>query len=368
LPSSTFRFYALPSDRNVDGIAFPIKRLKSTEAFLDNGGKFKATIDLPPTIFLDGTYKVSAIYQGQRAQTTFDVENPFLKDVEAPLVRTPPVMLISTDKEEYERGETVFITSRPNKNIFLETVRTAIVSEQSREINCGSFVCGPGATVTVLRPDERTATFYHEARIPVIGVSSGSDISFFGTVKNPRPIPDKETYFVAIDAEFGTFTKPITVWNIPKPIQVPSLEERITEKFNRITESHVDIDIDEKIFNDEEFEPRSIQGSLFTPNRGQESNVNIRVTTQSGVCLIGPDPNCTIRESTRAQGAIFQKVNLEGQEVKVRFNGQEARLEKFTITPVDPDGSLADLDLDIDILKGDQSSHFYYKITYVDDE
>jgi len=368
LPTSSFRYQADPSDRRVSGEFIPIKRLKTTEAFLDNGGKFSAFIDLPPTVFFDGTYRVSAIYQGHRDQTTFDVENPFLKDVESTLIRAPHEMLISTDKEEYERGETVHVTTRPNKNIFLETVRVAIVSEASREINCGSFVCGPGSRVTELQPDERTATFYHEEKIPVIGVSAGSGVSFFGTDNNPRPIPDKETYFVAISAEFGTFIKPITVWNIPKPIETPGLVDRITEKFNRITESHVDIDIEEKIFDDEAFEPRSIQGSLFTPNRGQESMVNIRVTTQSGVCLIGPDPNCTIRDSTRASGAIFQKINAEGQEVKVRFTGQEARLEKFTITPVDPDGTLADLDLDIDILKEDQTSLFYYKITYVDDE
>ena len=367
-PTSAFRLYALPSDKNIDGIAYPIKRLKSTEAFLDNGGKFKATIDLPPTIFLDGTYKVSAIYQGHRAQTTFDVENPFIKNVDAPLVRTPPMMLISTDKEEYERGETVYITTRPNTNIFLQTVKVAIPSEESRKINCGSFICGPGTKVTELRPDERTATFYHEEKIPVLGVAAGARTQAIGTDRNPITIPDKETFFVAIEAEFGTFTKPITVWNIPKPIEVPSLEERITEKFNRITESHVDIDIDEKIFDGEEFEPRVIQGSLFTPNRGQESKVNIRVTTESGVCLIGPDPDCTIRESTRAPGAIYQYVNADGNEYKVRYSGHEAKLEKFTILPADPDGTLPDMDWDIDVQKGDQSSLFYYKVTYVDYE
>jgi len=283
------------------------------------------------------------------------------------LIRTPHEMLISTDKEEYERGETVYVTTRPNKNIFLETVKVAIVSEASREINCGSFVCGPGSKMTELQPNERTASFHHAEKIPIIGVSAGSDVSFFGTKQNPRPVPDKETYFVIIGAEFGTFIKPITVWNIPKPIETPH-EERITEKFNRITESHVDIDIDEKIFDDEEFEPRVIQGSLFTPNRGQESLVNIRVTTESGVCLIGPDPDCTIRESTRAPGAIYQKVNADGNEYKVRYSGHEAKLEKFTILPVDPDGTLPDMDWDVDIQKGDQSSFFYYKVTYVDDE
>lgn len=367
-PTSAFRLEAVPSDKLVSGVAYPIKRLKSTEAYLDNGGNFKATIDLPPTVFLDGTYKISAIYQGQRAQTTFDVENVFVMDTTTDLVRTNPVMLISTDKEEYERGETVFITTRPDKNIFLEKVKVAIPSEESRKINCGAFVCGPGTAVTELRPDERTATFYHEEKIPVFGTAAGAGFQSPGTEKNPRPIPDQETYFVAIEAEFGTFVKPITVWNIPKPIELPSLEERITEKFNRITESHVDIDIDDKIINDEEFEPRVLQGSLFTPNRGQESEVNVRVVTQSGVCLIGPDPDCTVRESTRAPGAIYQKVNADGNEYKVRYSGHEAKLEKFTILPVDPDGALPEMDWDVDVQKEDQSSHFYYKVTYVDDE
>jgi len=350
----------------VETTDFPIKRFKSAEAFLDNGGNFKVSIDLPPTVFFDGAYKVSAIYQGHRAQTTFEVENQFVIDVEKEFIRTTPIMLISTDKEEYERGETVSIASRPNKNIKLETVRVGIVSEESRKINCGSFVCGPGTTVTTLRPDERTNTFYHEEKILELGFSSTT--KFVGTERNLRPIQDKETYFVVIDAEFGTFTKPITVWNVPKPIS-EAPPERFTEKFNRITDSHIDIDFEaEKIIQGDDFHPRVIQGSLFTPNRGQESEVNMRVTTQSGVCLIGPDPECTVRESTRAPGVLYQVVTADGNEYKVRYNGHEAKLEKFTILPVDPEGFLQELNFDVDILKEDQSSNFYYKVTFVDDD
>jgi hypothetical protein len=354
----------------VESTDFPIKRFKSVDAFLDNGGNFKASADLPPTVFQDGIYKVTAIYQGHRAQNTFEIENQFFIEEEQEFKRTTPIMLISTDKEEYERGETVAITTRPNKNIWLETIRVALMSEESTKINCGSFVCGPKNAATTLRPDERTASYYHEEKIPNLGRASGD--TPLGTERKgifiDGKIPDKETYFAAVEAEFGVFTKPITVWNIPKPIS-EAPPERFTEKFNRITESHIDIDLeDEKIIQGDDFHPRVIQGSLFTPNRGQESEVNMRVTTQSGVCLIGPEPECTVRESTRAPGVLYQAVTADGNEYKVRYNGHEAKLEKFTILPVDPEGFLEDLDLDVDILKEDQSSNFYYKATYVDDD
>ena len=67
-PRYTFRLYASDTDRLVAGEALHIHRLKSVDAFLDNGGNFKAVIDLPPTVFQAGTYRVSAVYQGQRAQ------------------------------------------------------------------------------------------------------------------------------------------------------------------------------------------------------------------------------------------------------------------------------------------------------------
>ena len=350
----------------VESTDFPIKRYKSVDAFLDNGGNFKAEADLPPTVFQAGTYQVSAIYQGHRAQNTFEIENQFFIDEDKEAIRVTPIMLIHTDKEEYERGETVAITTRPNKNIWLETIRVALISEESRKINCGSFVCGAGVFPTVLRPDERTASYYLEAKIPKLGLSASTE--FVGTKTNPREIPDKETYFAAVEAEFGVFTKPITVWNIPKPIS-EAPPERFTEKFNRITDSHIDIDFEaEKIIQGDDFHPRVIQGSLFTPNRGQESEVNMRVTTQSGVCLIGPEPECTVRESTRAPGVLYQAVTADGNEYKVRYNGHEAKLEKFTILPVDPEGFLQELNFDVDILKEDQSSNFYYKVTFVDDD
>jgi hypothetical protein len=94
----------------------------------------------------------------------------------------------------------------------------------------------------------------------------------------------------------------------------------------------------------------------------------MRVTTQSGVCLIGPEPECTVRESTRAPGVLYQAVKADGNEYKVRYNGHEAKLEKFTILPVDPEGFLQELNFDVDILKEDQSSNFYYKVTFVDDD
>jgi len=89
--------------------------------------------------------------------------------------------------------------------------------------------------------------------------------------------------------------------------------------------------------------PRVIQGSLFTTVRGEEANVNLKITTQNGICVIGPDAECLVKESTRKPGQIYDVVEVDGMSLKIRYSGADVRLEKFSILPEASDEESCDL-------------------------
>lgn len=103
---------------------------------------------------------------------------------------------------------------------------------------------------------------------------------------------------------------------------------------------------------------------MITPTRGDESNVNLRISSETGICIIGPDADCLVSESTRKPGQIYDVVEVDGVSLNVRYSGHDVRLEKFSILPVSSDAFLSDTNWNVEIIKDDQASRFYYKITY----
>jgi len=107
-----------------------------------------------------------------------------------------------------------------------------------------------------------------------------------------------------------------------------------------------------------------IQGSLFTSIRGAESDVNLKVTTESGYCIIGQEKNCEIKTSTREPGQIYKILEVDDVNYKIRYSGPDVRLEKFTILPVQDNAIIPNTILNVEIIKDDQPTRFYYKVTY----
>ena len=320
------------------------KVITESSVYLDAGGNFQSIFDMPVTVFKEGIYKVTAIYQGIRAENFFQVDNDFIFGGDEVLS-----LLIGTDKEEYNPGDIARITARPTKLIFIETVEVGIPTEEQTKLNCGAFVCGIGVPITTLRQDP-TGTFVHEYTFPT-NAKLG-------------------TYIITFNTEFGTFIKAIQlVEKIPEPEPEPESKifgERVIEKVNRITESQIQITVNKKIINEKELSPRAIQGSLFTVSKGEESNVNIKVSIEDGTCIIGQDSDCMIQKSTRAPGAIYQTIQIDGMDYNVRYSGPDVRLEKFTILPAALDASLPDSTWNVEVLKEEQQvSRLYYQVTYV---
>ncbi|KAF6241993.1 hypothetical protein C6988_10620, partial [Nitrosopumilus sp. b1] len=327
---------------SVKTTSFPITEIYDAFVYLDNGGNFKSTFTLPVTLFKEGTYKVDVSYQNNRANTIFTVDNDFLVTGEGKLA-----IIADTDKDEYSIGETVHLTGRPNKQVYLDKVDITVVDDSTEKITCGTFVCGlPGQTMTIVPSASGAFTFDYK-------------------------IPDKSSaigkYEIIVDAEFGKTSvlfnataKPVVV-ETPKETSAP----RTTEKFNRIADSLIPISVAPKTQDELQLSPRVITGSLFTPSRGDEASVNIKITASDGSCIIGPDVECLVSESTRIPGAIYKVVEVDGVNYNVRYSGPDVRLEKFTILPESSDATIPESTWNVEILKDEQPSRFYYKVTHI---
>ena len=321
--------------RIIDG-TFPFNLIHEAHVYPNQGGEFSSLFELPATIFSKGEYIVRANYVGIQTESIFSVANDFVFGVSDDLT-----LLLSTDKNEYHPGDTVIIHGKPNKLIYLEKFKVSIIEKSESEITCGSFICGTNTgPVTTIRPSP-SGSFTHEYVIPDTASSIG-------------------LYEVNVDADFDTGS--ITFDVIEKP-SAPKLNT-VIEKQNRIADSTISIFTEETTADDVAIAPRVISGSLITPTKGDESNVNLRVTTVSGTCIIGPDAECLVSESTRKQGQIYDVVDVDGISLNVRYSGSDVRLEKFSILPESSTAFLPDANWNIKVLKDEQVSRFYYKVTY----
>ena len=250
-------------------------------------------------------------------------------------------LLLSTDKPQYHPGDVVVLSGKPNKLIYLEKFDVSVIKKSDVEITCGSFFCGKHiGEVTTLRPSP-SGSFTYQFFIPDSSSSIGS-------------------YEMTVDADFET--KSISFEVVEK---IPSIKpsQTIIEKQNRILEPHISIITSYKTIDDDDVLPRVITGSLLTLKEDQ-SSVNLRVTSESGVCIIGPEFECLVKESTRKPGQIYEVVNVDGMSLKVRYSGPDVRLEKFNILPESSEQFLPDSTWNVDVVKEDQPSKFYFKVNY----
>jgi len=319
----------------VDG-TFPFKQIHESFVYPNQGGEFSSLFELPITIFSEGPYTVKTLYTNTRAEVEFSVTNDFVFGIDDPVS-----LLVSTDKSEYYPGDTVIINGKPNKLIYLEKFDVSVIQKNDAEITCGSFICGANiGPTTTIRPSP-SGSFNHEFLIP-------DSVSSIGL------------YEVTVDADFETKSIQFTVTEKPK---APKFDT-VIEKENRIPEKEISIFTEEKTTDDTTIAPRVISGSLITPSRDDQSDVNLKISTTSGVCIIGPDVDCLVKESTRKQGQIYDVVELDGISINVRYSGPDVRLEKFSILPESSTAFLPDTNWNVEVIKDDQVSRFYYKITY----
>ncbi len=319
----------------VDG-TFPFKEIHQALVYPKQGGDFSSLFELHVTIFSEGNYKVKAIYDGKYAENVFGVANDFIFGIDDPIT-----LLASTDKTEYNPGDVVIITGKPNKLIYLEAFEVSVIKKSDAEITCGSFICGTNmGPITSILPSP-SGSFVHEFIIP----DSTSAIGL---------------YEVTVAADFET---KYVQFNVVEDTSTPK-SNTIIEKENRIADTTISILTEEKTFDSSFIAPRVLSGSLITSSRGEESSVNLKVSSDSGICIIGPDVDCLVSESTRKPGQIYDVVEVDGMSLNVRYSGPDVRLEKFSILPESSIEFLPNTNWNVEVIKDDQISRFYYKVTF----
>ncbi|MBC8250652.1 MAG: lamin tail domain-containing protein [Candidatus Nitrosopelagicus sp.] len=325
------------------------------KAYPDKDGNFITVFDLRPGIFVDGIYKIKAKYFGYKSEQNFLIVDNSLKG------GLKPELLVDVNKIEYIPGETVSISGKIKNVYYYDSVSLKIEPPNISKINClQGQQCGFGNTEKKLRVTEGTegAEFFMNYKIPFTDAAVGK-------------------YTVIADTHFGQIEKPFFVINesdiLEQTSPIPGsssestpmdISKKIIEKFNRIADDKIPIILTEKSSDDSTLTPRVIQGSLFTSARGEESDVNLRITTD-GQCVIGTSSDCLVTESTRKPGAIYSIVTIDDVNYKIRYSGNDVRLEKFSIVP---ENSNSKIDIDnwnVEIIKEEQPSRFYYKVSYV---
>ena len=323
-----------------------------TTVLPDQDGNFSAYFDLRQMAFKSGLYVVKATYMGEDFESTVRIIDPTLT------ANSTPEITVATDKTEYSPGETVLISGKIINSYYVDTVKIFIESPDISGYNCAVIECLADNPEQTIIPEsgltEHTFSWDYQlslsdASIGKYTVNAGSSIG----------VKSEATFFVIEDATIS----PIT----PSESETESetlVPKKIIKKFNRISDSDISITLDD-MDSEAEHVPRVIQGSLFTAARGQESDVNIQVSASNGDCVIGQDTSCMINKSTRTQGAIYEIVTIEDQNYKIRYSGTDVRLEKFTILPESSGIQIDIQDWNVQVIKEDQPTRFYYKISYV---
>ena len=317
----------------------PFKQIHEASVYPDQGGNFQSLFELPITIFSEGEYKVRALYSSKQAESTFTIANDYSFGSDEKLS-----LLLVTDKSDYYPGDLVTVSGKPNKLIYLEKFDVSVIQKIDGEITCGSFYCGKHVgPVTTIRPSS-SGSFSHQIQLSDSPSSVGS-------------------YEITVDAGFETKSLMFDV--VEKPIILESEKSPLTiiEKVNRILENKTSITTNEKTIDDNQVLPRVLSGLLLTA-KADQSDVNLRISSESGVCIIGPDENCLVKDSTKKPGQIYESVSVDGVNLKVRYSGPNVYLEKFDILPESSSEFLPNETWNVDVIKDDQASRFYYKINY----
>jgi len=145
---------------------------------------------------------------------------------------------------------------------------------------------------------------------------------------------------------------------------VVSSVKTIIEKVNRISDNLISINTQEKIIDEQSVKPRVLSGSMLTISKNAQSTVNLQLSSESGICIIGQNSDCLVSESTRKPGQIFEVVQVDGLNFNVRYSGPDVRLEKFSILPESSDEFLPDTNWNVEVIKDNEVSRMYYKVTY----
>lgn len=341
---------------------------------VNSGGQFHLSIPLHPAIWPTGTYKIYAQYLTASTQAAIHVTDAFTTG------NYTKQVFITTDRDKYLPGQTVLVTGRlsfimaiPNTYLtFGGLANDTVISE-------GQVVSQHGHTLQqVSARFDQYSSFSYDYTIPkgtplgnytvVAGVPFGFFNAYYQVVNQlPPEIPSQGNVTQVVPPPANVTQTPVEPTIIPTnigPTQKTVPTTTIIDKQRMLTASTIPITISEKTLGNNTYYPREMDG-LLRVNPGDVSGVTLKLSLQDGTCVIGPDFSCKISQSTAHSGSLYQIVKLGNGNFLVGFSGLGQRLQQFSIMPVNANDVIPDGQWNVDIIKKDQISRFYYQITYI---
>ena len=348
-------------------------------------GQFSTNISLVSTSSLYGTYTIVAEYSDQTTSTTFNlIENI----VEVDEVDVSDSITFVLNDFQYLLNEEIIISGNISNFDSTNTIYYQVV-DFTFSTSDGKPITIPGhfdendefelhdVDFTATAIPDTSGDFSTTVRIFPNTFSDGDYVikgKYGSLIADPKifsVVSEKSTSNTSYSDDNGSIGNPNS--SIPgKPSDVDKFEngyftstvKTMIEKVNRISENLIFVDTQEKIISDQPVKPRVLSGSMLTVSKDSQSTVNLQVSSESGICIIGTASDCLVSESTRKPGQIFEVVQVDGMNLNVRYSGSDVRLEKFSILPQSSDEFLPDASWNVEVIKDNEVSRFYYKVTY----
>ena len=350
-----------------------------------NGNLFTSDGQFETSIFLTtvnpnyGVYTIDVEYVDDVASTTFNV----VEDViESDSTVVSDSILFDVDKSEYFLNDFMTLSGTitnfdPNSDIYYQVVYFTFKNSEGQSPTFKGAVMdksdgAPTVEFTLTAIPDASGIFSIDARIAPVVFSEGDytvkanyggliDNASFSIISGTPSIgekPSDKNPNVSIPGK-----PPITDDTFENGYFVSNVKT-IIEKVNRIPDNLISISTQNKIIDEQSVKPRVVSGSMITMSKDNQSDVNLRVVSESGICIIGSTDECLVSESTRKPGQIFDVVEVDGLNLNVRYTGPDVRLEKFSILPESSDEFLPDTNWNVEVIKDNEISRFYYKLTY----
>ena len=335
------------------------------------------SINSNPPVF--GEYVIAAEYGEQINSTTFSlIEN--VVEVDTP--DSPEMILTLDDFQYFENAYMNISGSIPNfdfdSDIYYQVVYLNYYSSDGKPITFNSAVkdnptLRDAVLFTSTAIPNSLGEFKLDVRIPSIifpvgdyvvkanygGLLSSENFSIISERNyDSEKIDDGDNNTVSIPG------KQVSSEILDAGGYAISSVKTIIEKTNRISDNLISVVTGDKIIEEQSVQPRVLSGSMVTPSKTDISKVNLQILSESGICIIGQNSDCLVSESTRKPGQIFEVIQVDGMNLNVRYSGPDVRLEKFSILPQSSEDFLPDTKWNVEVLKDDEVSRFYYKITY----
>ena len=343
-------------------------------------GEFDTTISINSAMPEYGEYVITAEYGDLTSSTIFSlIENI----VEIDISDSSNEMILNLDDFQYLENAYVTISGSlsnfdPDSDIYYQVVYLNFYSSDGKPIAFTSAIMDKSSGAKSI-PFTSTAVpdsfgkFAVEIRIPSVIFPVGDYVvkANYGGLKATENFSVMSDNDFAVEKTIGDGNPNTSIPGKPSASEekdaggyVVTSVKTIIEKTNRISDSLISIETKDKIVEEQSVQPRVLSGSMITPSKTDISKVNLQVSSESGICIIGQNSDCLVSESTRKPGQIFEVIQLDGMSLNVRYSGPDVRLEKFSILPQSSEDFLPDTNWNVEVLKDDEVSRFYYKVTY----